>query len=486
MTGLGSARARLLVLVCCLAVLMVGLDSTALNVALPAMQRQLHTSVSGMQWVVDAYNLVVAALILLTGSTGDRVGRRRVFMAGAALFAVGSTLCALASSLECLVGFRVIQALGGVMIAPASLSLITHAFPDQAVRSRAIGIWSAAFGTGLALGPIIGGALVASAGWRSIFWINVPVAALAVVLSHRFVAESRAARARRADPVAQLLVIVLLGSVSYGVIEAPRNGWTSGLIVGCLAVAVAALAALVVWERRRDEPLVETRFFRSVPFSGSVVVSLASFAALGGFLFVNTLYLQDVRGMSALAAGLWMLPMAAMTVVCAPLAGRLAGRSGPRVPVVLSGAAMALSGLLLAVCHAESSGVALCVAYALFGASIGLVDVPATALAVAGMPREQAGTASAITMSSCRIGVALGVAVFGSVLAEGLHRTTGHAARPMAGFLAAAQPIWWLVVGCGLVVGLLGVLVSGAWATSTAREAVTGLSRTPALENAES
>ncbi|GAB2729508.1 MFS transporter [Kitasatospora kifunensis] len=474
---LSTARGKLILLISALAVLMVGLDSTALNIALPALERHLHASVSGLQWVVDTYNLVVASLMLLASSTGDRVGRRRTFRAGLLLFGLGSVLCGLASGLPSLIGFRGVQALGGAMLAPVSLSVITHTFTDRAERSRAIGAWSCAFGLGLALGPLVGGVLVAVGGWRSVFWINVPVVLALLVLTGRFLPESRTPNARPADLPGQALVIALLGALTFAIIEAPHRGWGTPLICCCLALAAAALAGLIRWERRRPEPLIELRFFRSAPFSGSVIVSLAAFAALGGFLFITTLYLQNVRGLGALPAGLWMLPMPVMTVVFAPVAGQLVARRGPRLPMVLAGLAIALSGLMFAACHVESSVVLLLVGYGLFGAGVGLVDVPATGLAVDGMPRARAGVASAITMVSCRVGVCLGVAVIGAVLSAGLHGSPQAAST--AGFLAASRAAWWVVTGCGGVVCVLGALVTGRRARRTARTAATRLACPP-------
>lgn len=468
MITLNSARGRLVLTVSCLATLMVGIDSTAVGVALPALERSLHASVCGMQWVIDAYNLSVASLMLLAGSLGDRFGRRRAFLAGFAVFVLGSALCGLASGLDGLVGFRVLQALGGALIGPVSLSVLTHTFTGRAQRDRAIGAWSSSFGVGLASGPLLGGALVAGDGWRSVFWVNVPIGLAALVLTACCLPESRTATPRRADPLGQALVVVLLGCLTFAVIRAPRLGWGAPAVCGCLTAAALALLCLVPYERRRRDPLVDPRFFRSIPFSGSVAVSLVSFAALGGVLFVSTLYLQDVRGLSALPAGLWMLPMPVMTMLLAPLAGRLTGGRGARLPLVLAGSAMALSGLMCAAFHAEGSAVLLLVAYGLFGAGIGLVDVPATALAVSGMPRSRAGVASGITMATCRVGVALGVAVLGAVLSSGLHGPA--AAAGAAGFTAAAHPVWWIVTGCGVAVALAGVLVTSGRAERSARE----------------
>ncbi|WP_312018576.1 MFS transporter [Streptomyces sp. I05A-00742] len=456
--------------VCCLAVFMAGLDSTALNVALPAVQRELHASVAGMQWTMDAYNLMVASLILLAGSVADRAGRRRMLLLGFALFTAGSALCGLASSTGELIAFRAVQGLGGAVLAPVSLSVITHIAPDAARRARAIGAWTASFAVGMAAGPLLGGLLVAGGGWRSVFWINVPVGIAALAFAFRGLPESRAAVPRRPDPVGQLLVIALLGPLTYAVIDAPHRGALAPPVLAAAAVALAAFAGLAAYERRRAEPLIDPRFFRSVPFSGAVVISLSAFAVLGGFLFLSTLYLQDARGLSPLVAGLWTLPMPAATVAAAPLAGRLQGRLGSRTPLVLAGAALAAGSLLFAVCGTDCCVGATIAGYACIGAGIGLVDVPATHLAVDGMPAARAGVASGISTTSCRVGVSLGVAAIGAVLSAGL---PGGTAPGVTAFADAARPAWWLMGACGAVVMLLGALVTGDRARRTARRAHT-------------
>ncbi|MFD8543999.1 MFS transporter [Streptomyces sp. NPDC059649] len=460
-----SRRRRLLVLaICCLSLLIVSLDNTVLNVALPSVQRELHASVSGMQWTIDAYTLVLASLLMLAGSTADRLGRRRIFMVGLVVFALGSLLCSLAPDLEWLVVFRMVQAVGGSMLNPVAMSIITNTFTDPRERARAIGVWGGVVGISMAAGPVVGGLLVQSVGWRSIFWINVPIGALALFLTLRYVPESRAPKPRRVDPVGQLLVIALLGSLTYAIIEAPDAGWASPEILGFVLVALVSLAALIGYERRRREPLIDLRFFHSVPFSGATVVAVSAFAALGGFLFINTLYLQNVRGLSALEAGLYMLPMAGMTLFCAPLSGRLVGGRGPRLPLLLAGTTMAASGLLFAACDAQSTNWLLFPGYVLFGIGFGLVNAPITNTAVSGMPRAQAGVAAAVASTSRQVGQSLGVAVIGAVLASG-----AHAAATADEFIAAGRPAWWIIAGCGAAVLLLGALTTGRWAKATAR-----------------
>ncbi|MGW5850111.1 MFS transporter [Streptomyces sp. NPDC055254] len=471
-------RQRVIVLaVCCMSLLIVSLDNTVLNVALPSMRRDLDASVAGLQWTIDAYTLVLASLLMLAGSTADRIGRRKVFVAGLVLFTAGSVLCSLAPSLGWLVVFRMVQAVGGAMLNPVAMSIITNTFTDPAERARAIGAWGAVAGIAMAAGPLIGGVLVDSVGWRSIFWVNLPFGLLALALTLRHIPESRAARPRRFDPVGQLLVMALLGSLTYGIIEAPAAGWRSPLIAACAVVAVGSLAGLLIYEPRREEPLIDLRFFRSAPFSGATVIAVSAFAAMAGFLFLNTLYLQDVKGLSALDAGLYMLPMAALTFAFAPVSGRMVGTRGPRLPLLIAGVAMAASGLLFAVFAAETSMPLLFTGYVLFGLGFGMVNAPVTNTAVSGMPRSQAGVAAAIASTSRQTGSMLGIAIVGAVLAAGLAGGSD--------FETAARPAWWIITLCGALVLVVGLASSGAWARETAaRTARTldpaGSARTPA------
>ncbi|WP_145869354.1 MFS transporter [Streptomyces capillispiralis] len=461
MPELSHGRRMLVLAICCMSLLIVSLDNTVLNVALPAMQREFHASTSGLQWTIDAYTLVLASLLMLAGSTADRIGRRRVFMAGLVVFTLGSVLCSLAPDLPSLVAFRTVQAVGGSMLNPVAMSIITNTFTDRRERARAIGAWGAVVGISMAAGPLVGGLLVESVGWRAIFWINLPVGLAALLLTWRFVPESRAPKARRPDPVGQLLVIVLFGSLTYAIIEAPHAALA--VTAPFAAVALAALLALLRYEPRRPEPLIDLRFFRSAPFSGATVIAVSAFAALGGFLFLSTLYLQNVRGLSALEAGLWMLPMAVPTFLCAPLSGRLVGSRGPRLPLLVAGGAMTASGLLFALFEAETSDTTLFLGYVLFGIGFGFVNAPITNTAVSGMPTAQAGVASAVASTSRQLGQTLGVAVVGAVLAAGVGSSSYADA-----FVPAARPGWWILAACGLSVLLVGALTSGRWARATA------------------
>jgi EmrB/QacA subfamily drug resistance transporter len=462
MAELTRGRRMLVLAICCMSLFIVGLDNTIVNVALPSLRRDLHASASGLQWTIDSYTLVLASLLMLGGSSGDRFGRRRVFQIGLGLFTVGSLLCSLAPGLGWLIGFRMVQAAGGTMLNPVAMSIISNTFTDPKERARAIGVWGAVIGVSLALGPVLGGTLVESVSWRAIFWVNVPVGVAAMVLAGLFVPESRAARARRFDPVGQVLVIVALASLTYGIIEAPAAGWLAARTLGLFAVAALAAGSLVRYESRRAEPLVDVRFFRAAPFSGATGIAVCAFAALAGFLFLNTMYLQEVRGYSPLFAGITTLPMAGMTVICAPIAGRLVASYGARPPLLIAGVAMTAGSAMLTGLAADTSILWLVVAYALAGLGFGMVNAPITNTAVTGMPQSQAGVAAGIASTSRQVGQSLGVAVVGSL-----------AAAHVAGRAAVVDPMsaagWWTVVLCGLGVLVIGAATTGTWARGTAR-----------------
>jgi EmrB/QacA subfamily drug resistance transporter len=458
-----SQRRRLLVLaICCMSLLLVGMDVTIVNVALPSIRSDLNVSLSGLQWTIDAYILVLASLLMLAGSTADRLGRRRTFQTGLVVFTAGSLLCSLAPGLGWLIAFRMVQAVGASMLNPVAMSIITNVFTEPRERARAIGVWGGVVGISLGLGPVVGGVLIETVGWRSIFWINIPIGIAAIALTARFVPESRAPRARRVDPVGQMLVIVALASLTYAIIEAPQAGWTSPTTLGLFALFVVSTGMLLTYEPRRVDPLLELRFFRSAPFSGATVIAISAFGAFSGFLFLNTLYLQDVRRLSALQAGLCTLPLAVMTLIFAPLSGRIVASRGPRIPLLAAGAAMCAGGLMLVGLSADTSLGWMLASYFVFGLGFGLVNAPITNTALSGMPRSQAGVAAAVASTSRQVGAALGVAVVGSVLNSGL-------AGPLTiGFTAASQPAWWIIAGCGLTVFAIGALTSGRWAVGTA------------------
>jgi EmrB/QacA subfamily drug resistance transporter len=464
------SRRRLILAICCMSILIVGLDNTIVNVALPSIGRELHTTVSGLQWTVDAYTLTLASLLMLSGSMADRLGRARVFKGGLVLFTASSLLCSVAPTLGWLIAFRMLQGVGGSMLNPVAMSIIRNVFTDARERAQAIGMWGATVGVSLALGPVLGGVLVQSVGWRSIFWINIPVGLVALALTMRFVPESRAPRPRRLDPVGQLLVIALLASLTYAIIEGPSAGWLSAQSVALLAISATSLLGLLAYERRRFEPLIEPRFFASVPFAGASAMAVLAFAALGAFLFLNTLYLQELRGFSALRAGLYTLPIAAMTLFFAPLSGRLVGRRGPRVSLLVGGFGILIGGALMTGIARHSSLAALLPAYVIFGLGFGMINPPITNTAVVGMPSAQAGVAAAVASTSRQVGQTLGVAVAGAIAAAGARSVGAH-------FLTSSQGGWWLVAGCGAAIVALGFFSTTDAARASARRVARELER---------
>jgi EmrB/QacA subfamily drug resistance transporter len=463
---LGRRRRFLVLAVCCASIVVVVMDISIVNVALPAIRRDLHASVSGLQWTVDAYTLVLASFLVLAGSTADRVGRRRIFQFGLAAFGLGSLLCGLAPSIGWLIAARALQAVGGTMLNPVAMAIIANTFLDPAARARAIGVFASMSGLALALGPILGGALVDGLGWRAIFWINIPIVAAAIVCAALIVPESRAAHARRFDPVGQTLMVLVLGSVIYAIIESRSLGWTSPAILGLLAVALLGVLGILGYEPRRADPLLELRLFRSVPFSAAILTALFALCAFGAFLFLSTQYLQDVRGMSALTAGLCLLPVGVLVVVLSPCTGRLVGTRGPRPPLVVSGTALALGGGTSIWLGPATPLPAVLAVYLLFGIFLGTINPPITNTAVSGMPRSMAGVAASLASVGRQTGTTLGVAISGTVVGSALPR--GGTA-----FTGAEHGVWWLVLGLGAGIVVLGLLSTGRWALDTAARAAT-------------
>ncbi len=400
---------------CCVSIVVVVMDISVVNVALPSIRRDLHASLAGQQWTIDAYTLVLAGFLVLAGSTADRVGRKRVFLTGLAVFGAGSLLCGLAPGIGWLIAARAVQAAGGTMLNPVAMAIVATAYPVPAERARAIGVFGAMSGLALVLGPILGGLLVDGFGWRAVFWVNVPIVAAAIVATARFVPESRAARARRSDPVGQVLVVLVLGGVVAAIIGSRGLGWASPVVLGLLAVAALGVAGILVYEPRRADPLLELRLFRSVSFSAAIVMAVFALCGFGAFLFVTTRYLQDVRGLPALDAGLCLLPVGALVLVLSPVTGRLTGTRGPRLPLVVAGSALTLGGVASAWLGPATPLVAVLAVSLLFGVFLGTVNPPITTTAMAGMPGSMAGVAAALASTGRQTGTTLGVAIAGAV-----------------------------------------------------------------------
>jgi EmrB/QacA subfamily drug resistance transporter len=318
----------------------------------------------------------------------------------------------------------------------------------------------------MALGPVLGGVLVDSVSWRAVFFVNVPIGALAIALTAIFVPESRAPKPRRLDPVGQLLVILTLASLTYAIIEGPRAGWTSAEIIACFAVSLLAFVALVGYELRREEPLIEFRFFRSAPFSGASTLAVMVFACIGGFLFLNTLYLQEVRHLSPLDAGLYVLPIAGMQIVFAPLSGRLVGHIGARPSLLLGALAVTASAAMLTSLSPTTSHAYLIASYVVFGLGTGLINPPITDAAVSGMPGAQAAVAAAVASTSRQVGFTLGVAVLGAIAGGTLSGALGP------GFARATHPAWFVIAALGVAMFVVGALTTTRWARGTAARAL--------------
>ncbi len=469
-TTTNSTHPDAVLAICCCSLLLVGMDVTIVNVALPAIQHDLHAQLSGLQWIFDAYTLVVASLLMFSGSMSDRYGRRRVFMIGLTTFCIGSLLCSLSRSIDQLILFRAVQGLGASMLNPVALSIIANVFPDPKARARAVGIWGAVAGISLAIGPLIGGALTQTIGWRSIFWINLPVGATAILLAFKFIPESKAPHARRFDPLGQTLVFVGLASLTYAVIEGPRAHWSSPLILTLFATAAASLIAFILYEPRRREPLLDLRFFRSIPFATAAILGVLAFSGFAAFLFLNALYLQQARGLSAFSTGLTTLPLAIGMFLCSLISGRMVASHGPRPSVLLAGATFISSTLILTHLTSTTPLPLLLLAYALFGTGLGMINPAISNSAIAGMPLTQTGVAAAIASTSRQVGAAMGVAIAGTVVA--VSRASG------SDFSHATHPVWYAMTAASVAIFLMGYISTTPWALATTKK-VAALFPTP-------
>ncbi|MBY8343570.1 MFS transporter [Streptomyces sp. KC 17012] len=403
----------------CTGYFLVLLDVTVVNVALPGIGSDLGTDVGGLQWVVDGYALALAALMLTSGTAGDLYGHRRVVLGGLAVFGVGSLVCGLAPSVGVLVAARVVQGVGAALLLPGTLAIISRAFPDDAGRARAIGVWAGIGSLALPAGPLLGGALVDGLGWRAIFLINVPIVLVALVWAAAIVRESGKERARRLDVPGVLLAGLLLLATSYAFIEGGRAGAGAPQVLVAVALAVLAVPALAVVERRRGEAamLPVSLLRRPVFDAANVVAGIMNLGTLGT-LFVLMLFLQSVQHRSALLAGAVVIPLFAPLAIIAPFGGRITSRIGSRLPAA-AGLLMAVAGLaLLALAAPYSSYLVLLPAFLLWGTGMGLLTPAVVAAAISSVPGERAGLASAMNNTARQTGGAIGIAVAGAVAGQ--------------------------------------------------------------------
>ena len=362
---------------------------------------------------------MLASLLMLSGATGDRFGRRRVFQIGLTVFAVGSLLCSLAPNIETLIAARFMQAIGGSMLNPVALSIISQVFTGRVERARALGVWGAVVGISMALGPIVGGLLIEVVGWRAVFWINLPICAPRSCSPRSSFPRPSRRRCATSIPIGQGLAVMFLFGIVFALIEGPVLGWTNPRTVAVVVVALLAFVAFLRYESRRNDPFIDLRFFRSIPFASATLTAICAFAAWGAFLFMMSLYLQDERGYSAMHTGLIYLPIAIGALVFSPLSGRLVGRFGSRPSLLAAGVLITAASVMLTGLTATTPVWALLIIFAVFGIGFSMVNAPITNAAVSGMPLDRAGAASAVTSTSRQVGVSIGVALCGSVAGLG-------------------------------------------------------------------
>ncbi|MFI8535060.1 MFS transporter [Streptomyces aquilus] len=414
--GGGRPDRAVLLTVTCLGQFMVLLDNTIVGAALPDMQQRLHTELTGLQWIVDAYVLLVAMLLLSGGVFADRFGRKRVYLAGAAVFTAASVLCSLAPSVGWLIAGRMLQGVGASALSPASLALLAAAYPVPRERIKAIGLWAGFSGIGLAAGPVAGGVLTDAFGWPAIFLVNLPIGVVLLLVGLRHLGESRNPNAPAIDVPGTVLSCLAVGALTYGLIEGGARGWTAPMILGSFAAAAILLAAFVAVEARRSAPMLPLRLFRERLFTVSnTAMIVVGFALMGSSFFFSQFFVY-VQGSSILRAGLQTLPVSLAMVIVSPFAGRLAARYGFRV-VVTIGLALAGAGLLaLGTVHADTGYGNVWWRLGVIGAGFALTMSPLTGAAIQAVSPQEGGLASGISSTTRQIGAVLGVAVLGAVV----------------------------------------------------------------------
>ena len=448
---LSQRRKAAILATCCLTVLISGMDLTIANLAIPSLRADLAATAAHAQWVIAIYALGVASLQLLGGAAGDRFGRRRVMQIGIAIFMAGSLLCSLAPDINVLIAARAVQAVGGSMMNPVALAIISHVFVDPVERARAIGVWGSVFGASIALGPVVGGGLIDVFGWRSVFWINLPLGAVAIALCAALVPESRSATIRGIDPVGQALAAGSLFGLVFVLIESPGRGWTHPWIVATAAATALVFVGFLRYESWHADPFIELRFFRSIPFASATLTAVLVFVVWGAFLFMMSIYLQGWRGYPAVHAGLLLLPIGLAVLAFSPMSGRMVGRVGSRPPLIIAGLMTAAMSMMLIFLTPMAPRWLLMVIFVSFGITFGMVTVPINYAAMNGMPQDRAGAAAGLTSASKQVGISLGVALSGVLAA-------GALSPPMGDFTSAADPLWLFTLAVGLVIAALGVV----------------------------
>ena len=433
------------------ALFMTALDNLVVGVALPSIREDFGGSLEALQWTVNGYTLAFAVFLLTGAALGDRFGRKRMFTIGLAVFTGASALAALSPSMEALIATRALQGFGAAIVLPLTLTLLSEAVP-VARRGMALGIWAGVSGLGVAMGPLVGGAVVEGISWQWIFWLNVPVGLVLLPLARRHLAESHGPNARLDLPGLALGGLGLLGLV-FGIVRAETLGWTSATVVGSIGAGVALLVAFGWWERRAAEPMLPLRFFRSRGFAATNGVSFAMFFGTFGSIFLLSQFFQAAQGLGPLEAGLRTLPWTGVPMIVAPIAGILSDRIGSR-PLMAAGLALQAGAIawLAAISDLTTSFGELLVPFAMAGTGMALVFAPSAAAVLASVRPEEAGQASGATNTIREVGGVLGVAVLASVFTA-----NGSYASPQAFVdgVTAALPIGAVVLASGAVIALL-------------------------------
>ncbi len=402
--------------VLCMSLLIIVMDNTILNVAIPSLITELGATNSQVQWIIDSYVLVFAGLLLTTGSLSDRFGRKGALQLGILLFCLGSAAAAMSTSANELILTRAFMGIGGALIMPATLSILINVFHDPVERGRAIAIWAGFSGLAVAIGPIVGGFLLEHFSWSSVFWVNLPIGAAALLLGAFLVPTSRDPAHGRIDPLGALLSFVGLASLLFGIIEGPSKGWTDPVVIGAFALALVTLTAFLAWELHTTHPMLDLSVFENPRFSaGSATITILFFAMFGSMLLM-TQYWQLVHGYSPLEAGVRLLPYAATMMIVSPLSARFVERIGTK-PVVLTGLSFVIGGLLLLSTIAPDTPYAVAITFFMvMAAGMGMTMAPATEAVMGSLPRAKAGIGSAINDTTRQVGGALGVAVIGTIV----------------------------------------------------------------------
>ena len=402
----------------CISLLIIVMDNTILNVAIPQLIDELGATNSQVQWIVDGYTLVFAGLLLTAGSLGDRFGRKLALRTGIIIFAIGSVLSALSGTPNQLIAARCLMGVGGALIMPSTLSILTNVFRDPRERGRAIAIWAGFSGLGVAIGPVIGGLLLQHFSWGSVFWVNVPIAIIAVTLGVFFVPESKDPSAPRLDPIGAALSIVGLGALLFAIIEGPTHGWGSALVMGSFIVGAAGIIGFILWERHTDHPMLDMSFFKNPRFSAANLAITLTFLAMFGSMFLMTQYWQFVHGYSPLEAGVRLIPFAMTMMVTAPLSARFVEKIGTKAVVTSGLTIVTLALLLLSFIKPHTSYPVVLGFMCLMAVGMGLTMAPATESVMGSLPREKAGVGSAVNDTTRQMGGALGVAIIGTMVAS--------------------------------------------------------------------